>query len=511
MGKSEIEKLSDNDKNYIKLIHQNRGISWDSRMDLLKSKFNKSERTIRRWIEKLDLSQNKPKSKVITKPRKYKSKYIIITSAQNATQVNEPFWNNIVSYAAYHEADLGVIPIIYGTTKEENWWDEKVKDYLDNTRQEVHKYLSIVGDLKVLPTASDPLTNIQGLTGGKSTIVAHPRVHSIPLPVLEGHHKKNMMTTGTCTLKNYSDSKSGKIAEFHHTFGFIIIELKNDEIFYARQVTANDDGSFIDLFYEVKNRKVSKINSVSAAILGDIHTDCLDEGIMTEAMKYLNKIYPEKIILHDLVNGTPVNHHEFHDPLIQYQKFKDGSNLIKNEVAGLDRFIKKYKLTDYQTYVVKSNHDMFYEKYIIEQSWKKDIPNALEYMEYAHALLSDKAPNGILPYIVNKLVGDKIKCLTLDESLVVNEWELAEHGHLGANGSRGSMEQNRKLNTKIVTAHVHAPYRKDGALGVGTFTKLRQNYMHGPSSHNWAFSLIHKDGKAQLIIFSNDRKFTTLF
>lgn len=513
MGKNLVKELSSQDREYIRVVHSNTQMSWDSRMNLLKNKFDRSERTIRKWIKKLGFAQNKSNSKILSnsQPIKYKSKYIIITSAQNATPVHKEFWENILSYADYHKADVGVIPFLYGSNKEDNWWDESIKDYLDDTRQEIHKYLSIVGDLRILPTASDPLNNIEGITGGKSTIIAHPRVHSVSLPVLEGHHKKNMMTTGTCTLRNYTNSKAGKIAEFHHTFSFIFIELKDNEVFYARQVTANDDGSFIDLFFEVNNKKVSKISNVSAAILGDIHTDCLEEDIMSETMRYLKIISPEKIILHDLINGTPVNHHEFNDPILQYQKYKNGSNLIKNEINGLDTFIKKYKLLNYDTYVVKSNHEAFYERYIAEQSWKKDIPNALEYMEFTHALLSGKAPNGILAYILSNLFGEKIKCLTLDDSLVVMDWELAQHGHLGANGSKGGIEQNRKLNTKIITGHIHSPYRKDGSIGVGTFTKIRQSYMHGPSSHNWAFALVHCDGKSQLIVFSNDKKFTTLF
>ena len=38
---------------------------------------------------------------------------------------------------------------------------------------------------------------------------------------------KMMMTTGSCTVKNYTDSKAGKKGEFHHTLGFVIIEIKD--------------------------------------------------------------------------------------------------------------------------------------------------------------------------------------------------------------------------------------------------------------------------------------------
>lgn len=520
-NQKKFKELDEKDKLYIKVVHADKNLSWDSRMQILKNRFGVDERNIRRWIKKLGFSSHQEIESVhlrAAKLKQYKSKYVILTWAQNATPVHKPFWDNIVAYANFLGAEVGVIPGRYANptslfkkTSDSEYWDDEVTEYLDNARHEIHPNLVVVSDLKIVPTATNPLTGLQGLTGSKSMIIGHPRVHSIPLPVLEGHHKKNMVTTGACTVRNYTDSKSGQIAAFHHVFGFVIVEIKDKEIFYFRQVTANDDGSFIDLFYKVKDKKVSKISEAPAIILGDIHVDSLEKEIMDEVVRYFKKVTPKKVILHDLINGTPVNHHEANDPIIQYQKFKNGSNLIKNEIAGLKEFIEKYKLTGYDSYVVRSNHEMFYERYIIEANWKKDIPNALEYMEYAHALLNGDAPNGILPYILNKEYGSKIKCLNLDDSLTVLDFELAQHGHLGANGSKGGLEQNRKLNTKIVTAHIHAPYRKDGAIGVGTFTKLRFPFMHGPSNHNWGFSIIHEDGKNQLIIFAADKKFTTLF
>jgi hypothetical protein len=85
---------------------------------------------------------------------------------------------------------------------------------------------------------------------------------------------------------------------------------------------------------------------------------------------------------------------------------------------------------------------------------------------------------------------------------------------MGSNGSRGSLLQFRKLNTKIVVGHYHSPGRKDGALAVGTTTKLRVGYNNGPSSWLQSHVIIHKDGRAQHINFIKDNKnnmgYTTL-
>lgn len=80
---------------------------------------------------------------------------------------------------------------------------------------------------------------------------------------------------------------------------------------------------------------------------------------------------------------------------------------------------------------------------------------------------------------------------------------------MGANGSRGSLLQFRKLNTKIVVGHYHSPGRKDGALAVGTSTRLRVGYNNGPSSWLQSHVIIHKDGRAQHVNFING-KYTSL-
>ena len=54
--------------------------------------------------------------------------------------------------------------------------------------------------------------------------------------------------------------------------------------------------------------------------------------------------------------------------------------------------------------------------------------------------------------------------------------------------------------------HYHSPQRKDGALAVGTSTKLRVGYNNGPSSWLQSHVIIHKNGKAQHINFFKNKK-----
>ena len=114
---------------------------------------------------------------------------------------------------------------------------------------------------------------------------------------------------------------------------------------------------------------------------------------------------------------------------------------------------------------------------------------------------------GVLPELINKrLPYKKYNTLGKNDSYTVKGWELGHHGDIGTNGSRGGLNQFRNLNSKVVVAHYHSPERKDGALSVGTSTKLRMGYNLGPSRWMHGHVIIHPNGKAQhLLININDK------
>jgi hypothetical protein len=56
---------------------------------------------------------------------------------------------------------------------------------------------------------------------------------------------------------------------------------------------------------------------------------------------------------------------------------------------------------------------------------------------------------GVIPTLINDVYPNYIT-LGRSSSYQVKGWELGQHGDVGANGSRGSLLQFRKLNTKII-------------------------------------------------------------
>jgi hypothetical protein len=186
----------------------------------------------------------------------------------------------------------------------------------------------------------------------------------------------------------------------------------------------------------------------------------------------------------------------------------DGSNSLRNEIDAMLIGLESFK--DYNVTVVRSNHDDFLDRWLKSTDWRKanTLRNSIEYMEFAALLLRGQAPQGIIPYLIKQKFPN-FNTLGRSDSFVINDWELGLHGDVGSNGSRGSLLQFRKLNRKMVVGHYHSPGRKDGALSVGTSTKLRVNYNVGPSSWLQSHVIIHLDGKAQHINFISG-EFTTL-
>lgn len=520
-----FKDLTQKDIDYAREVYKDKSMSFQQRMNILTSYFKKDERTLRKWFSE-KLKGFKEKADVIVDSEHFKlaklaqvdkgKKYYLISSAQNNTPPNIDFLKNMEAYCEFLGGQIIIVPHRYKNPtsvfskddKENEFWHPSVVKYLNANRICLNSNLIVLGDIKIQPTNCNPLNGIQGISANKSCILAHPTLHFKTMHVLEGYDKKFMMTTGSVTKENYTDTLLGKKGEFNHAYSFVLVEIVDDKKFHCRVVTANSSGSFIDLFYKVSNQNIDKIDNCGAIIFGDIHVGDHNEKVVNSAIELCKNIKPNNIILHDLFNGKSINHHELDNPFIQYELEKNNKNSLKKEIEEMLNWLEQ--LEEFNVSVVKSNHDDFVSKWLL-QDWRKmkTCKNSQEYMKYASILLEGKAENGIISYIINNKF-PKIKCLGTNDSLIVNSWELAQHSNVGKSGTRGSFESYSSLSIKSVIGHGHTATRKMGTIMVGTFTNLRVGYNNGPS--NWINSMviIHNDKKAQLIIMDEDGKFTTL-
>lgn len=511
-----------------KKIYTNKEMSWDDRMKNLMTFFGKSERTVRKWCSnKLGFKEKpdvEPEQYALAKKRtldKTKKRFII-TSAQSATPTHKGFIENIEAYAEYIDAEILVIPFRYKNPtsvftdeqKEAEWWDEIVVKYLTLNRHDLNKGISILSDVPIQPTAANPLLGLEGMTGEHSCVVGHPRFELKTIPVMEGCRPKIMFTTGCCTKPNYTLSKSGKKGEFHHSIGFAIVEIKDEETFFFRQVSANDKtGEFIDLFYHVNDGKINRETSVEACAMGDIHVACVDKDLVDLTLNDLFvKLKPKKLFIHDIMDSESISHHNLKNPFKLHEQEVTGRNSLANEVDEMLEWLEQIK--DYNVYIVKSNHDIHIDQFLASTDWRKmtTLKNAIPYMEYSTAVLKGEAPNGIVPYLINKRF-PHFKCLTDDCNVTVKGYLMSVHGHMGASGSRGSVQQFSRLSTKSVTGHSHVIARVGGAVSVGTSTRLRVGYNKSFSAWTQAHGIVNRLGKFQHIVFFRTKdglEYTTL-
>ena len=473
-------------------------------------------RKIRKWVssQKKETSQEEAEIFKVATLRKFDTdhKYFFITAAQNATSVNTNLLENMKAYADYlKDTRIEVIPYRYrnptgpNEKTDDEWWDSSIHNYLIANRHNIHRKLQVLGDVKMQPTASMPLSGMEGMSGSESCIVGHPRQHLKIIPGLK-KNKKILLSTGVITDKNYSVSKAGSKAKFHHTFGFVIVEKRDKNTFHLRQISANKDGSFYDLDNHVINGEVLKTKSKPAIVFGDLHLGDHCEKALKTSYKMLERFNPKHVILHDIMNGHSISHHEKNDPFIQLQREEDGSWNLENELNLSIEFLET--VLDYSPVVVKSNHDIFVDRFLVSADWRKE-KNKYSYLKYAKLKADGKLPNGILPYEIEQSFGNKVTCLTENDSFKLAGVELGIHGHSGTNGSRGTPTQFKRLNSKMISAHSHTPHKEDGVSVAGTLTKLRVGYNNGLSSWMNCNVLLHENGKTQHLIII-DGEYTTI-
>lgn len=426
-----------------------------------------------------------------TKKKLKKSKVYIITAALNNTPVHKLFWEKLLMYAEFHKAEIHVVAMryrnptsVFSDAKEDFWCDE-VLPYLDAGRHELFPGIHLLSDVKISPTAITPLTGMNGMSGEGSCIFGHPRVHLVTLPTPMDSPTKMMVTTGACTLPNYTDSKAGKKGSFHHTYGFIIARESG-----FHYVTAKENGDFIDYEWMVTSKGVEKSPPVEALVFGDIHHAKLTDEGLKRIEKEIKLTRPKMGVVHDVFDGESINPHEEKDPIEKVKRYVSGRSDLNSEINKTLDFLTWMKRRIKNILVVPSNHDNFLDRYISTMDWRKDIPNAVIYSELLPIAIKEE---GVFRVLASRI---GVRATKINDSVKVHGIELNIHGDLGANGSKGSSVQYKNMSFKVIKAHDHTPTRLDGSVSVGV-QELFHGYNKGLSS--WARANVSIDvfGKIQ--------------
>lgn len=440
------------------------------------------------------------------------SKRFIIGYAQNHTPVHKNLFKGIEAYSKEIGAEIAITAGIYNNTNSEHSplktiWAKQVLPYLVHNEQNLTKYLTLVTDTNVLPTAERPLRGFEGITGEESTIIGHTRQHFEVVPTLPSSKEKMLFTTGAVTIPNYRTSRVGKKAKFHHQMGFAIVEIFKEGNFVVRHVSAKADGSFQDLSYKVNGDEISKDGRAESLILGDLHLGKEDKKMLDKTESIIQILKPKNVVVHDILDGYSINHHASKDFVHQVISNKKNTNCLHTELSLLEEWVNKWK--KYNLVIIPSNHNDWLDKWVRFNQGASDIKNATLFNDFQKVLYEEKAPKGLLAYFLDSKFKEGVTTLGRDDSYKVKNHELNNHGDLGANGAKGTPITFSKLNVKIVSGDKHTPYTLNGAYGVGISTVKKHGYNKGLSSWLKSHGVILENGKFQHLIYS-DEKFTEL-
>lgn len=444
----------------------------------------------------------------------------VITSAQNATPVHVGFVKALEAYCRHNNAELLCIPLRYknptsrftASQANEEVWAPEVTKYLWNTRKSLNKNLVVLGDIKVQPTAVSPLTGFEAITHGESAILGHTKLQMSTVPTPQSRMPKILTTTGACTVRNYTDSKAGKLGEFHHTLGAAVVEMQGKK-FHLRQLNAKrDNGSFTDLnkSYGVDWTKsgVAYAPPAEALVFGDVHVDWTDPAVERATFGeggIVDVLKPKRKFWHDLLDGYAVNPHHLGNPFNAIAKRMTGKHLVHAEVMRALEYVKAHTKAGEESIIVASNHDDFLRRWILSNDWRSDPGNARFYLETAMAMF-DGTKMGLggaeypspFAYWARKLLPG-VKVLGGNESYAVSGIEMGMHGDRGPNGARGSRKNLRRIGVKSIVGHSHSPGIDEGCYQTGTSTRLRLEYNSGPSSWLNTHCVVYANGKRALL------------
>lgn len=446
-----------------------------------------------------------------------KHKRIIYTSVVSKAPVNRAMFAALINYAERRDAIIVVRPINYETNNLDSilFENERVFISLDGIHLSPFKSLS---ETQVLSKMIMPNTGQKRIgKRGQSRIIGATKAHvdtAATKDNVEVSHEQ--ISSGALTDPFYSgllpvQRRTDSIATNDHFLGAVIVERGEsaDQIHSRHIEFIPEERGFVDLdtFYRADG-KVEKLRA-EAMVFGDIHVGDTDPEILKTLPEQIKKFRPKRIMLHDLFNGYSINRHEADQMVTLAAKAEAGQLSLKGEIQEVQKFLKwlvSIVPEDCEIVVVKSNHDLFLNKWLQSDRWSKDPYNVKFGAELFQEMVNENDP---LEYAIRKDADfdtKNIRFLKVEDSYKVGPEnrmvELGIHGHAGPNGRPASIGTLQEAADRVVVGHMHSNTRRNGIVVVGTFTKKRVGYnKDGSSSWVQSMAVVGANGEIQVLNF----------
>lgn len=486
--------------------------------------------SLKRWgVFQPDPKNSQAQNKSITDPKgdgidvkeASKRRRFVITSALNDCEIHDGFFRAIKTYCEVNDAQLLVIPVRYKnvslyTGAYEPHWPHALDPYWIKNDLELSSNVTIMGSMRIQATAARPLRGTHGISKGKSAVFGHPRVALETVATPLAKYPMVYLTTGTISIPAYSETKAGRLGEFHHSISAAIVETDGEK-FWWRHIHANDDGSFIDIDTRYTSRGAFVAEQAEAVIVGDIHVGFHDESV-TEAIlqDLVSQTGAKNVILHDVLDMFSGSHHHANNNVLKVMKAARGRDSVYGELERVAEFFDRQMRPGVAYYVIRSNHHDHLERWLNNNSAHIDAKNLwlwhhLNAAQMKEAIdLAENDPEGhdwnvtsafelAIRALISEGANDQLEFHDDRHPLEFKGIDVSNHGDRGPNGVRGTRSAFAAVQRQTFIGHSHAPGITDGCYQVGMSCRPDMPYMSGYSGWLATSGIIYSDGNRTLL------------
>lgn len=464
---------------------------------------------------------NSERNELLSKALKDRQK-LIVTTAVAGTPVDKGFFDTLVRAAREMDAEILVFPANMQTTGLDPILLSTPGVHIITNSVQLTPWLNL-NNIKITAKQINPLMGLDRYgPRGQMQIVGSPKFEVRTVATLENDiHPHFLITTGAVTKPIYNGDKyiqerTNAIATEDHKLGALILEKSQgstrpslpgnpgfEGFFHFRHIHYKEEAKgFTDKnkFYSVNGVQDAKILALS---FGDTHVGVADPEVVRNLRPAILELDPDRIALHDLLNGHSINHHERRKHISGARNFKNGSLDLEQELRSVVTFLNSLLSINskIELRVVDANHNSWLYSYLDEGQFWFETHNKALGIELAAVMARGEDP---LIYALKKFGLESPKRVIVLKTGA--NWkeagvDMGIHGHAGANGTRGSLASFVRAADAMVYGHSHTYQRSGMTVNTGTGSKKRQGYNDaGPSNHSHAFSAITAHGEIQAFV-----------
>ena len=432
---------------------------------------------------------------------KNRNKRYFISAIIAGADINTDFLESVDSYCKENDTEFLLMPM-RGVKRKDEFSTEILDKYSHCFVSDIKFNSNIRAlDFCLSPEQVLPLTGLSRFGKKESSIIlASPKQMLLSIPKKKESLPHIILSTGTICEPEYNHTKMGRMAAQDNVVGGIIVEIRDKNIFHVRHIRSDKDGGFQDLDCYYKGNSVKKVPAECISI--EPHYGVEDDTAIQSVKEIVKLTQCKRILFHDILDCRSVNPHEQKSTSMKYyrpEKQRTLENELNHLKAKLIEWNKEFPKLELK--VVASNHEQFIRRYLESGDFIADTHNAYLSCELLQSILRRENP---IEYYLKSRKDEKIKNLVFfkdGESFSINGIELNVHGHMGANGSRGSSVALENINGKSTSGHTHAPQIFRDVYVTGCACKLQQDY-NSKSASSWLHGAVvqYQNGNRQLII-----------